>query len=163
MLKKGTADLMRDEELEAKLERSAKTGRPLRIKLGVDPTSPYIHLGHTVVVRKLTAFQDLGHQVIYLIGDFTPRIGDPSGRNVTRPPLNREDIEHNARTYREQVFKLLDPEKAEVRYNSEWMGKLDAADFIRLAVRTTVRQILERDDFEKRITNHQPISLHELL
>ncbi len=162
-LKKGTVDLIRDEDLKSKLERSAKTGKPLRIKLGVDPTSPDIHLGHTVVVRKLRAFQELDHQVIYLIGDFTAMIGDPSGRNVTRPPLSREEIEHNAKTYRDQVFKLLDPERTEVRYNSEWMGKFDAADFIRLAARTTVRQILERDDFEKRMTNQQPISLHELL
>src|SRR5688572_26487166 len=163
ILKKGSVDLIRDEDLEAKFERTAMTGKPLRIKLGVVPTSPDIHLGHTVVVRKLKAFQDLGHQVIYLIGDFTAMIGDPSGRNVTRPPLNREEIEHNAKTYREQVFKLLDPEKTEVRYNSEWMGKFDAADFIKLAARTTVKQILERDDFEKRMTEQKPISLHERL
>lgn len=162
-LKKGTVDLIREEDLRKKLERSAKTGKPLRIKLGVDPTSPDIHLGHTVVVRKLKAFQDLGHTVIYLIGDFTAMIGDPSGRNVTRPPLTREEIEHNAKTYRDQVYKLLDPDKTEVRYNSEWMGKFDAADFIKLAARTTVKQILERDDFEKRMNNQQPISLHELL
>jgi tyrosyl-tRNA synthetase len=162
-LKKGVVDLIREDDLLAKLERVEKTGKPLRVKLGVDPTSPDIHLGHTVVVRKLKAFQDLGHTVIYLIGDFTAMIGDPSGRNVTRPPLSREEIEHNAKTYREQVFKLLDPDKTEVRYNSEWMGKFDAADFIRLAARTTVKQILERDDFEKRMANHQPISLHELL
>src|SRR4051812_6243556 len=162
-LNKGTVDLIRQEDLRAKLERSAKTGKPLRVKLGVDPTSPDIHLGHTVVVRKLKAFQDLGHTAIYLIGDFTAMIGDPSGRNVTRPPLSREQIEQNAVTYRDQVFKLLDPDKTEIRYNSEWMGKFDAADFIRLAARTTVRQILERDDFEKRMNAQQPISLHELL
>ena len=162
-LKKGTVDLIREEDLRKKLERSAKTGKPLRIKLGVDPTSPDIHLGHTVVVRKLKAFQDLGHTVIYLIGDFTAMIGDPSGRNVTRPPLTREEIEVNSKTYRDQVFKILDPDKTEVRYNSEWMGKFDAADFIKLAARTTVKQILERDDFEKRMNAHQPISLHELL
>jgi tyrosyl-tRNA synthetase len=162
-LKKGTVDLIREEDLRKKLERSAKTGKPLRVKLGVDPTSPDIHLGHTVVVRKLKAFQDLGHTVIYLIGDFTAMIGDPSGRNVTRPPLTREEIEVNAKTYRDQVYKLLDPEKTEVRYNSEWMGKFDAADFIKLAARTTVKQILERDDFEKRMNAQQPISLHELL
>ncbi|MBV9215058.1 MAG: tyrosine--tRNA ligase [Acidobacteria bacterium] len=162
-LKKGAVDLIREEDLRQKLERSAKTGNPLRVKWGVDPTSPDIHLGHTVVARKLKAFQDLGHLPIYLIGDFTAMIGDPSGRNVTRPPLSREEIEHNAKTYREQVFKLLDPEKTEIRYNSEWMGKFDAADFIRLAARTTVKQILERDDFEKRMNNQQPISLHELL
>jgi tyrosyl-tRNA synthetase len=162
-LKKGAVDLIRDEDLSAKLERSAKTGKPLRVKLGVDPTSPDIHLGHTVVVRKLKAFQDLGHTVIYLIGDFTAMIGDPSGRNVTRPPLSRDEIELNAKTYRDQVFKILDPEKTEVRYNSEWMGNFDAADFIKLAARTTVKQILERDDFEKRMNAQQPISLHELL
>jgi tyrosyl-tRNA synthetase len=162
-LQKGTVDLIREEDLRKKLERSAKTGKPLRVKLGVDPTSPDIHLGHTVVVRKLKAFQDLGHTVIYLIGDFTASIGDPSGRNVTRPPLSRDEIELNAKTYRDQVFKLLDPEKTEIRYNSEWMGKFDASDFIKLAARTTVKQILERDDFEKRMTAHQPISLHELL
>src|SRR5213596_3104535 len=162
-LKKGTVDVIREEDLRKKLERAEKTGKPLRVKLGVDPTSPDIHLGHTVVVRKLKAFQDLGHTAIYLIGDFTAMIGDPSGRNVTRPPLTHEEIEHNAVTYREQVFKLLDPEKTEVRYNSEWMGKFDAADFIRLAARTTVRQILERDDFEKRMREEKPISLHELL
>src|SRR3954468_2851786 len=162
-LKKGVVDVIREEDLRKKLERSAKTGKPLRVKLGVDPTSPDIHLGHTVVVRKLKAFQELGHTAIYLIGDFTAMIGDPSGRNVTRPALSREEIEHNAKTYRDQVFKLLDPDKTEVRYNSEWMGKFDAADFIKLAARTTVKQILERDDFEKRMTAHQPISLHELL
>jgi tyrosyl-tRNA synthetase len=162
-LRRGSVDLIREEDLRAKLERSAKTGKPLRVKLGVDPTSPDIHLGHTVVVRKLKGVQDLGASAIYLIGDFTAMIGDPSGRNVTRPPLSREEIEHNAKTYREQVFKLLDPEKTEIRYNSEWMGNFDAADFIRLAARTTVRQILERDDFEKRMNAQQPISLHELL
>src|SRR3982751_1933035 len=117
ILKKGTVDLIREEDLKAKLQRSQKTGKPLRIKLGVDPTSPDIHLGHTVVVRKLKAFQDLGHTVIYLIGDFTASIGDPSGRNVTRPPLSPEEIELNAKTYRDQVFKILDPDKTEIRYN----------------------------------------------
>ncbi|HTH51215.1 MAG TPA: tyrosine--tRNA ligase [Pyrinomonadaceae bacterium] len=162
-IKKGVVDLIREDDLRKKLEASEKTGKPLRIKLGVDPTSPDIHLGHTVVVRKLKAFQDLGHTAIYLIGDFTAMIGDPSGRNVTRPPLTRDEIEHNAKTYRDQVLKIMDPDKTEFRYNSEWMGKFDAADFIRLAARTTVRQILERDDFEKRMNNQQPISLHELL
>lgn len=162
-LKRGTVDIIREEDLRAKLERSAKTGKPLRVKLGVDPTSPDIHLGHTVVVRKLKAFQELGHHVTYLIGDFTAMIGDPSGRNVTRPPLTAEEVRHNAETYRDQVFKIMDPEKTEIRYNSEWMGKFNAADFVRLAARTTVRQILERDDFEKRMNAQQPISLHELL
>ena len=162
-LKKGTVELIREDDLKTKLERSAKTGKPLRVKLGVDPTSPDIHLGHTVVVRKLKAFQDLGHTAIYLIGDFTAMIGDPSGRNITRPPHSREEIEVNAKTYRDQVFKVLDPEKTEIRYNSEWMGNFGAADFIRLAARTTVKQILERDDFEKRMNEQKPISLHELL
>src|SRR4051794_14363266 len=158
-LHKGVVDLIRDEDLRAKLARAQKTGKPLRIKLGVDPTSPDIHLGHTVVVRKLKAFQDLGHTVIYLIGDFTAMIGDPSGRNSMRPPLAPEQIEHNAKTYRDQVFKIMDPELTEIRYNSEWMGKFSAADFIKLAARTTVKQILERDDFEKRINEQKPISL----
>src|SRR5688572_3846564 len=162
-LKRGSVDLIREEDLRKKLELSQKTAKPLRIKLGVDPTSPDIHLGHTVVVRKITAIQDLGHNVIYLIGDFTAMIGDPSGRNITRPPLTREEIEINAKTYRDQVFKILDPDRTEIRYNSEWMGKFDAADFIKLAARTTVKQILERDDFEKRMTEQKPISLHELL
>jgi tyrosyl-tRNA synthetase len=162
-LKKGTVELIREEDLQKKLERSAKTGKPLRIKLGVDPTSPDIHLGHTVVVRKLKAFQGLGHTVIYLIGDFTAMIGDPSGRNVMRPPLAPGEIKHNAETYRDQVFRIMDPERTEVRYNSEWMDKFDAAEFIKLAARTTVKQILERDDFEKRMRDEKPISLHELL
>jgi len=162
-LRKGAVDLIREADLRAKLERSAKTGKPLRVKLGADPTSPDIHLGHTVVVHKLKAFQDLGHTAIYLIGDFTAMIGDPTGRNTARPPLSREEVEANAATYKEQVFKILDPEKTEVRYNSEWMGKFTAADFIRLASRTTVKQILERDDFEKRMREEKPISLHELL
>jgi tyrosyl-tRNA synthetase len=162
-LRKGAVDLIRKDDLRTKLERASKTGKPLRVKLGVDPTSPDIHLGHSVVVRKLKAFQELGHTAIYLIGDFTAMIGDPSGRNITRPALSREEIEHNAQTYREQVLKILDPDITEIRYNSEWMNKFTAADFIRLAARTTVRQILERDDFEKRMNAQQPISLHELL
>lgn len=162
-LKKGAVDVIREGDLRAKLERSAKTGKPLRVKLGADPTSPDIHLGHTVVARKLKAFQDLGHTAIYLIGDFTAMIGDPTGRNTARPPLSREQVEANAATYKEQIFKILDPEKTEIRYNSEWMNKFGAADFIRLASRTTVRQILERDDFEKRMRDERPISLHELL
>lgn len=162
-LKKGTVDLIRESDLKAKLERSAKTGKPLRIKLGLDPTAPDIHLGHTVVIRKLKAFQDLGHTVIFLIGDFTGMIGDPSGKNVTRPPLSREEINANAETYKRQMFKLLDPEKTELRFNGEWMDKFEAADFIKLCARVTVKQILERDDFEKRLAAQTPISLHELL
>jgi tyrosyl-tRNA synthetase len=162
-LKKGTVDVIREEDLRSKLERSEKTGKPLRIKLGADPTAPDIHLGHTVVIRKLKAFQELGHTVIFLIGDFTGLIGDPSGKNVTRPPLSREEIDANAETYKTQIFKLLDPEKTEIRFNSEWMNKFAAADFVKLTAKTTVRQILERDDFEKRMKEERPISLHELL
>ncbi len=162
-LTKGAVDIIRKEDLRAKLEHSQKTGKPLRVKLGADPTAPDIHLGHTVVIRKLKAFQDLGHTAIFLIGDFTGMIGDPSGKNVTRPPLSREEINANAETYKKQIFKLLDPEKTEIRFNSEWMDKFDAADFVRLCSRITVAQILERDDFEKRMAEEKPISLHELL
>jgi tyrosyl-tRNA synthetase len=162
-LKKGMVDLIREEDLKAKLERSAKTGKPLRVKLGLDPTAPDIHIGHTVVTRKLKAFQELGHTVIFLIGDFTGMIGDPSGKNVTRPPLSREEINANAETYKRQMFKLLDPEKTELRFNGEWMDKFTAADFVKLTAKTTVRQILERDDFDKRMREEKPISLHELL
>jgi tyrosyl-tRNA synthetase len=162
-LKKGTVDVIREEDLKRKLERAAKTGKPLRVKLGLDPTAPDIHLGHTVVIRKLKAFQDLGHTVIFLIGDFTGMIGDPSGKNVTRPPLSREEINVNAETYKRQMFKLLDPEKTELRFNGEWMDKFGAADFIKLCAKTTVKQILERDDFTKRMNEEKPISLHELL
>ncbi|HEX3101311.1 MAG TPA: tyrosine--tRNA ligase, partial [Pyrinomonadaceae bacterium] len=163
ILKKGTVDVIREADLRAKLERSAKTGKPLRVKLGLDPTAPDIHLGHTVVIRKLKAFQDLGHTVIFLIGDFTGTIGDPSGKNVTRPPLSREEIDANAETYKRQMFKLLDPEKTELRFNGEWMDKFTAADFVKLCAKTTVKQILERDDFTKRMADEKPISLHELL
>jgi tyrosyl-tRNA synthetase len=162
-LKKGTVDLIREEDLRKQLERAAKTGKPLRVKLGLDPTAPDIHLGHTVVIRKLKAFQDLGHTVIFLIGDFTGMIGDPSGKNVTRPPLSREEINANAETYKRQMFKLLDPEKTELRFNGEWLDKFTAADFVKLCAKTTVKQILERDDFTKRMHEEKPISLHELL
>lgn len=162
-LKKGTVDVIREEDLKAKLERSAKSGKPLRVKLGLDPTAPDIHIGHTVVIRKLKAFQDLGHTVIFLIGDFTGMIGDPSGKNVTRPPLSREEVNANAETYKRQMFKLLDPEKTELRFNGEWMDKFTAVDFIKLCAKTTVKQILERDDFTNRLSEEKPISLHELL
>ena len=162
-LKKGAVDLIREEDLKSKLESSAKTGKPLRVKLGADPTAPDIHLGHTVVIRKLKAFQDLGHTVIFLIGDFTGMIGDPTGKSVTRPPLSREEIAANAETYKAQIFKLLDPEKTEIRFNSEWFDKFGASDFVKLCSHTTVRQILERDDFEKRMREEKPIALHELL
>ncbi len=161
--KKGAVDVIREEDLKTKLERSAKTGKPLRVKLGADPTAPDIHIGHTVVIRKLRAFQELGHTAIFLIGDFTGMIGDPTGKSVTRPPLTREEILLNAETYKEQIFKLLDPEKTEIRFNSEWFDRFGAADFIKLASRTTVKQILERDDFDKRIREEKPIALHELL
>lgn len=162
-LRKGTTEIIREEDLRAKLEKSARTGQPLRVKLGVDPTTPDLHLGHTVVIRKLRAFQELGHTVIFLIGDFTGLIGDPSGKSVTRPQLTREEINANAETYKQQVFKLLDPEKTEIRFNSEWMDKLGSDGFIRLASHVTVKQILERDDFSKRLTDERPIALHELL
>src|SRR5688572_27087195 len=162
-LRKGAAEIIPENELRARLEKSAKTGKPLRVKLGVDPTAPDIHLGHTVVIRKLRAFQELGHTVIFLIGDFTGMIGDPSGKNVTRPPLSREQINENAETYKAQMFRLLDPDKTEVRFNGEWMDKLTPSDFIKLTAKTTVKQILERDDFTKRMADEKPISLHELL
>ena len=162
-LRKGTSEIIREDELRAKLERAAKTGKPLRVKLGVDPTAPDIHLGHTVVIRKLRAFQEIGHTVIFLIGDFTGLIGDPSGNSATRPQLTREEINANAETYKQQIFKLLDPAKTELRFNSEWMDKLGSDGFIRLASHVTVKQILERDDFAKRLTEEKPVALHELL
>jgi tyrosyl-tRNA synthetase len=162
-LRKGTTEIIREDGLRAKLEKSAKTGKPLRVKLGADPTAPDIHLGHTVVIRKLRAFQELGHTAIFLIGDFTGLIGDPSGKSATRPQLTREEIDANAETYKRQIFKLLDPDKTEIRFNSEWMMKLGADGFVRLASHVTVRQILERDDFAKRLADEKPIALHELL
>ncbi|NNE65726.1 MAG: tyrosine--tRNA ligase [Pyrinomonadaceae bacterium] len=162
-LKQGTVDFIRESDLKAKLENAEKTGEPLRIKLGADPTAPDIHIGHTVVIRKLKAFQDLGHTVIFLIGSFTGMIGDPTGKSVTRPPLKKEEVLENAETYKTQIFKILDPEKTEIRFNSEWMEEFDAADFVRLCSHTTVKQILERDDFEKRLKEEKPIALHELL
>ena len=162
-LRKGTVEIIRESELRAKLENSAKTGKPLRVKLGVDPTAPDIHLGHTVVIRKLRAFQELGHTVIFLIGDFTGLIGDPSGNSATRPQLTRDEINANAETYKQQIFKLLDPDKTVIDFNSRWMDRLGSDGFIRLASHVTVRQILERDDFTKRLAEERPIALHELL
>jgi tyrosyl-tRNA synthetase len=162
-LRKGALEIIPEKELRAKLEKSAQTGKPLRVKLGVDPTAPDIHLGHTVVIRKLRAFQELGHTVIVLIGDFTGLIGDPSGNSTTRPQLSREEINANAETYKTQIFNLLDRDKTEIRFNSEWMDKLGADGFIRLASHVTVKQILERDDFSKRLAQERPIALHELL
>ncbi|MDX6613084.1 MAG: tyrosyl-tRNA synthetase [Blastocatellia bacterium] len=162
-LRKGTVEIIREDELRAKLLKSAESRKPLRIKLGADPTAPDIHLGHTVVIRKLRAFQELGHTVIFLIGDFTGLIGDPSGKNATRPQLTRAEIDANAETYKAQIFKLLDPEKTEIRFNSEWMDRLGSDGFVRLASHVTVKQILERDDFAKRLADERPIALHELL
>ncbi len=163
LLQKGAAEIIRVSDLRERLEESRKTGRPLRIKAGFDPTAPDLHLGHTVLMRKLRHFQQLGHTVIFLIGDFTTLIGDPTGRNVTRKPLTREEIERNAETYKEQVFKILDEKVTEVRYNSEWLGKLGYEDTIRLTAHFTVSQMLERDEFHRRFQAEQPISLHELL
>lgn len=162
-LRKGAVEIIREEDLRAKLEKSAKTGKPLRVKLGADPTAPDIHLGHTVVIRKLRHFQELGHTVVFLIGDFTGLIGDPSGKSATRPQLTREEINANAETYKKQIFKLLDPERTEIRFNSEWMDRLGSDGFIRLASHVTVKQILERDDFQKRLAEERPVALHELL
>jgi tyrosyl-tRNA synthetase len=163
LLQKGAAEIIRVSDLRERLEESRKTGRPLRIKAGFDPTAPDLHLGHTVLMRKLAHFQQLGHTVIFLVGDFTSLIGDPTGRNVTRKPLTREQIDENAVTYKAQVFKILDEKLTEVRYNSEWLGKLGYEDTIRLTAHFTVSQMLERDDFSKRFQAEQPISLHELL
>jgi tyrosyl-tRNA synthetase len=163
LLQKGAAEIIRVSDLRERLEESRKTGRPLRIKAGFDPTAPDLHLGHTVLMRKLSHFQQLGHTVIFLVGDFTSLIGDPTGRNVTRKPLTREQIDANAETYKAQVFKILDEKLTEVRYNSEWLGKLGYEETIRLTAHFTVSQMLERDDFSKRFQAEQPISLHELL
>jgi tyrosyl-tRNA synthetase len=162
-LKKGSAEIIREAELRAKLEKSRATGKPLRVKLGMDPTAPDLHLGHTVVLRKLKHFQDLGHTAIFLIGDFTGMIGDPTGRSVTRPPLSREQIEQNAETYKAQVFKILDPQKTVIDFNRRWMSQFTADDFVRLMAKYTVSQLLEREDFHKRFQEEKPISVHELL
>ncbi|MFN2597182.1 MAG: tyrosine--tRNA ligase [Pyrinomonadaceae bacterium] len=162
-LRKGTVEIIREDDLRAKLEKSARAGEPLTVKLGADPTAPDIHLGHTVVIRKLRAFQELGHTVVFLIGDFTGLIGDPSGKSATRPMLTREEIDANAETYKKQIFKLLDPERTRVRFNSEWMDKFDAYGFVRLASHVTVKQILERDDFATRLAENRPLALQEVL
>jgi tyrosyl-tRNA synthetase len=163
LLQKGAAEIIRVSDLRERLEDSLKTGRPLRVKAGFDPTAPDLHLGHTVLMRKLRHFQQLGHQVIFLVGDFTSLIGDPTGRNATRKPLTREQIDANAETYKQQVFKILDEQATEVRYNSEWLGKLGYEGTIRLAAHFTVSQMLEREEFSKRYQAEQPIGLHELL
>jgi len=162
-IKKGAAEIVKESELRAKLERSLKTGKPLRVKAGFDPTAPDLHLGHTVLLRKLKHFQDLGHTVIFLIGDFTGMIGDPTGRSATRPPLTREQIDQNAETYKIQVFKILNPGKTVVDFNSRWFSKFSAEDFIRLTAKYTVSQMLEREDFHKRFRDEKPIAMHELL
>jgi len=162
-LRKGAAEIIRESDLCERLDRSLRTGKPMRVKAGFDPTAPDLHLGHTVLMRKLKHFQDMGHTVIFLIGDFTGLIGDPTGRSATRPPLTREQIDANAETYKAQVFKILDREKTEIRFNSEWLGKLGFEGFIRLAAKFTVSQMLEREDFHKRFTEEKPIAMHELL
>ncbi len=162
-LKKGSAEIIREADLRAKLEKSRSTGKPLRVKLGMDPTAPDLHLGHTVVLRKLKHFQDLGHTAIFLIGDFTGMIGDPTGRSATRPPLTREQIEENAETYKAQVFKILDPQKTVIDFNRRWFGQFTSDDFVRLLAKYTVSQLLEREDFHKRFQDEKPISMHELL
>jgi len=163
LLQKGAAEIIRVSDLRERLEESRKTGRPLRVKAGFDPTAPDLHLGHTVLMRKLRHFQQLGHQVIFLVGDFTALIGDPTGRNVTRKPLTVEQINENAQTYLAQAFKILDQSATEVRYNSEWLGKLGYEGTIRVTSHFTVSQMLERDEFSKRFQAEQPIGLHELL
>ncbi len=163
LLRKGAAEVIREDELKAKLGRSIATGKPLRVYLGVDPTAPDIHLGHTVVLRKLKHFQDMGHTAIFLIGDFSAMIGDPTGQSETRPPLTREQVDANAKTYLAQVYKILDPAKTEVRYNSEWLGKMSSYDTVRLCGHYRLARMLEREDFRSRLEKNLPISVHELL
>ena len=162
-LKKGAAEIIREDELKMKLANSVQTGKPLRVYLGVDPTAPDIHLGHTVVLRKLKHFQDMGHTAIFLIGDFSAMIGDPTGQSETRPPLSREQVDANAQTYLEQVYKILDRDKTEVRYNSEWLGKMSSYDVVRLCGHYRLARMLEREDFRSRLDKNLPIAVHELL
>src|ERR1700720_3814232 len=162
-IKKGSAEIVKESELRSKLEKSIASGVPLRVKAGFDPTAPDLHLGHIVLLRKMKHFQDLGHTVIFLIGDNTGLIGDPTGRNTTRPPMTREEIDKNAETYKTQVFKILDPIKTEVRFNSEWLAPLTFIDIIKLCSKYTVARLLERDEFTKRFKEGTPISVHELL
>lgn len=163
LLTRGTLEVLPAGSLEAKLKQAQKEGRPLRVKAGFDPTAPDLHLGHTVLLEKLRQFQHCGHQVVFLIGDFTGTIGDPTGKNETRPPLTHDEVLLNAESYKEQVFKILDPKRTEVRFNSEWLGNLTAADLIRIAGKATVARMLERDDFEKRYKGGQSIAIHEFL
>ena len=162
-IKKGAAEIIHEGELRARLDNSLKTGKPLRVKAGFDPTAPDLHVGHTVLMRKLKHFQDLGHTVIFLIGDFTGMIGDPTGRSATRPPLTRADVDRNAETYKTQVFKILDRDKTVIDFNSRWFSKLTVEDFVRLCAKFTVSQMLEREDFHKRFHEEKPIHMHELL
>jgi len=162
-LKKGSTEIIQEKELKEKIEISLKNNQPLRVKAGFDPTAPDIHIGHTVLLRKMKHFQDLGHEVIFLIGDFTGLIGDPSGRSKTRPPMTREQIKKNAQTYKKQVFKILDPDKTIIEFNSKWLGKLSSFDIIHLMAKYTVARILERDDFSERIKRNKPIGTHEIL
>ncbi len=159
LIKRGADEILREEELVAKL----KLGRPLRVKAGFDPTAPDLHLGHTVLINKLRQFQELGHEILFLIGDFTGMIGDPTGKSATRPPLTAEDVAKNAVTYQEQIFKILDKDKTRVVFNSEWMGRMSSADMIKLAASSTVARMLERDDFSKRYKSGQSIAIHEFL
>ena len=163
LIERGTVDIINKEDLAAKLKKSAETGRPLKVKAGFDPTAPDLHLGHTVLIQKLKHFQDLGHEILFLIGDFTGMIGDPTGKSKTRPPLTREDVVRNAETYKEQIFKILDRHKTRIVFNSDWLNKLTSLDMIRLASQLTVARMLERDDFRKRFDNQQAISIHEFL
>ncbi len=162
-LRKGAVEIISEEEAEAKFSKSLRTGLPLTVKVGFDPTAPDLHLGHAVLLRKMKHFQDLGHRVVFLIGDFTASIGDPTGRSKTRPALTQEEIQSNADTFKSQVFKILDPAKTVVDFNGRWLGKLSSADWIRLSSRYTVARMLERDDFSKRLKNNLPISIHEML
>src|SRR3954469_6048848 len=162
-IKKGSAEIIRESELREKLANSVKTGKPLRVKAGFDPTAPDLHLGHTVLIRKLKHFQDLGHTVIFLIGDFTGIIGDPTGRSATRKPLTRDEINKNAETYKSQIFKILNPKTTVIDFNMRWFADFSAVDFVRLCEKYTVSQMLERDDFHKRFSEEKPIAIHELL
>ena len=163
LLLRGVAEIISEKELEEKLIQARKERRPLRVKAGFDPTAPDLHLGHTVLIQKLKHFQDLGHEVYFLIGDFTGMIGDPSGKSETRPALSREQVLANAETYKEQIFKILDPEKTKVVFNSEWMGKMSAMELIKLCAHYTVARMLEREDFQKRFSSGRPISIHEFI
>ena len=163
LIKRGSVEVIEEDELRQRLKKAVETGKPLRVKAGFDPTAPDLHLGHTVLIQKMKHFQDLGHKVLFLIGDFTGLIGDPTGKSETRPPLTPEQVQENARTYKEQIFKILDEEKTEVVFNSSWMNEMKAIDMIRLCAKHTVARMLERDDFKKRFQNNKPIAIHEFI